>query len=125
MTRWKSGTNRRKTEASAAARPLPSCPTTCRPGRIRTRMSNTSSHGPADLRDADARVVAHRHLRHPVSLPRAAGHELDRPPVRQLPKAQGTQHFIPRSPEWAKIRHGNAIKPPDQARRQTVAEHRV
>ena len=44
-TRRKFGTKCSKTEASAAASPLPRCPTTCTPTGKRASMSATSSEG--------------------------------------------------------------------------------
>src|SRR6266849_3327462 len=85
--------------------------------------ADRTSHGPADLRDADPRVVAHRHLDHPVSAHRAASHEFDRPSVGQLSQTEGTKHLIAGGTEWAEVGQGDSVKPPHQSRGEAVAEH--
>src|SRR5262249_8798431 len=84
-----------------------------------------ASQRSADLRDADARVVADGSLHHAISAHRAARHQLDGPTVGHLAQVERPQHLAARGPERPEIRQRDAVQPPDQRRREAIAEHGV
>ena len=59
-------------------------------------------------------MVTDGHLQHAVSAHRAAGHELDRPPVGHLTERERPQHLGARGPERSEIGQREAIEPADQ-----------
>src|SRR5260370_41737154 len=83
--------------------------------------ADRASQRSADLRDADARVVADGYLHHAISVHRTARHQLDGPPIGHLAQIDRPQHVAARGPERPEIGQRDAVQPSDQGHREAVA----
>src|SRR5215510_14003034 len=89
------------------------------------RRAERADDRAADLRAAEPRVVAHRHLDDLGATPRRLDDHLYRPAVRRLAQLEGPQEVLACGTERSRVGERDAAERPDHRGRETVAGHRI
>src|SRR5437667_7667080 len=89
------------------------------------RRAERAPNRAADLRAAEPRVVAHRHLDDAGAAPGRLDDHLDRPAVRRLAQLQGPQEVLACGTKRSEVGERDAAEHADHRGRETVAGHRM
>src|SRR5262245_6944633 len=87
--------------------------------------ADRAPHRSADLRPADAGMVADRDLDDSHATQRSLDDHLDGPPVGQLAQLERAEHVVSGSSERTEVGERETAQKTDQSRREPIAEHRM